>query len=245
MRRDARILLVTAVLGAGLAWGDRVPEALGAMEAFRIREIEVIGLRYLSRDDAIEAMGINAETSVWGDTEVWEESLRSHPLVLDAVIERVVPDGLRVHVTERRPIALVSTPIVEPVDEDGTRLPIDPAEHRLDLPLIETTQRLADGSRLLPEDLRALVAEVSRLMSVDTAFLQMVSEVTPGDRNSLVARWAEPRVDFLLPYGLPQARLREGLIALAHAVARTPGNIPYAIDLRFEDQVVVRKTARK
>jgi hypothetical protein len=59
----------------------------------------------------------------------------------------------------------------------------------------------------------------------------------------LVARWADPEVDFLLPYGLPQARLREGLIALADAIARAPGEMPIEIDLRFADQVVVRNTA--
>jgi hypothetical protein len=243
MRRELKILAVTGMLGTGLAWGDRVPVALRTMETFRVTDVEMVGLHYLSREAAIEVMGITAETSVWGDTDAWAESLREHPLVKGVVVERRIPNGLLVQVTERVPVALITTPLVEPVDVDGIRLPIDPSDYRLDLPLVETTQQPADGSLLLPEDLRTIVAEVGRLMTVDTAFLHMVSEVRPGERESLVARWADPEVDFLLPYGLPQARLREGLIALADAIARAPGEMPIEIDLRFADQVVVRNTA--
>jgi POTRA domain-containing FtsQ-type protein len=243
MRREVKILAATVVLGAGLAWGDRVPEALGAMEAFRVADVEIVGLYYLSRQDALDAMGITAETSVWGDTDAWAESLEQHGLVRHVRVERRIPDGLLVVVEEREPVAFVSTPLVEPVDAEGVRLPIDPAEYRLDLPLVETTRPPADGSRLLSQDLRTMVGEVGRLMTVDTAFLHMISEVRPGERGTLIARWADPDVDFLLPYGLPQARLREGLIALADAVSRDPGVLPAEIDLRFADQVVVRNTA--
>lgn len=243
MRREAKIILATVLFAAALAWSDEALGAMASLETFRVTEVRIDGLFYLTRAEVEEAMGISEETTVWGDVDSWTEALEAHPLVREATVERVPPNGLHVLIWERRPVALVATPLVEPVDEEGVRLPIDPGEYRLDLPLVATTQRPADGARLLPEDVRTVVAEVGRLMTVDTAFLHMVSEVRPGERNSLVARWTEPSVDFLLPYGLPQARLREGLLALAHAVARNPGEIPASIDLRYADQVVVRTTA--
>ncbi len=243
MRRELWILLVTVLVGAAWTWGPRVPEALSAMEAFRVTEVEIQGLRYLTRSEVLQTMGVGPRTSVWGDLDKWAEALRAHPLVQTAMVERRIPDVLVISINERVPVALVSTPTVEPVDEEGIRLPLDPAQHRLDLPLVDVGRAPAAGSRLLPARARELVAEVGRLMRIDAAFLQMVSEVRWGERRSIVARGTEPDVEFLLPFGASANRLREGLSALAHAVADTPGEVPEVIDLRFADQVVVRRTS--
>jgi hypothetical protein len=243
MRRELRILFVTVLVGTAWTWGPRVPEALSTMEAFRVTEVEIHGLRYLTRSDMLEAIGVGPETSVWGDLDTWTEALQAHPLVRTALVERRIPDALVISVGERVPVALVSTPTVEPVDEQGVRLPLDPAEHRLDLPLVEVGRAPAAGSRLLPGQARELVAEVGRLMHIDPAFLQMVSEVRWGEHRSIVARGSEPDVEFWLLFGASPDRLREGLSALAHAVSNSPGEVPDVIDLRFADQVVVRRTS--
>ncbi len=245
MRRELRILLATVLLGAAWTWGGRVPEALAVMEAFRVTEVEIRGLRYLSRSDVLEAIRVGPETSVWGDLDSWAAALRAHPLVRTVEVERRIPNTLVITVGERVPVALVSTPTIEPVDKEGIRLPLDPAEHRFDLPLVDVGRAPAAGSRLLPGQARELVAEVARLMSIDTAFLQMVSEVRWGERRTIVARWIEPDVEFLLPLGVSQDRLREALNALAHAASNTSGAVPEVIDLRFADQVVVRRTSGK
>ena len=242
MRRELGILLATVFVGAAWTWVPRVPEALSTMEAFRVTAVEIQGLRYLTRSDVLETIGVEPRTSVWGDLDTWSEALRAHPMVQTATVNRRIPGTLVVSIDERVPVALVSTPTVEPVDEEGMRLPLDPAEHRMDLPLVEVDRVPATGSRLLPAQARELVAEIGRLMRVDPAFLQMVSEVRWGEHRSIVARGAEPDVEFLLPFGASPNRLREGLSALAHAVSDTPGEVPEVIDLRFADQVVVRRT---
>lgn len=242
MRREARIIVSTLALGAFWAGGSRLLEALPSFEVFRVSDVEVSGVDFLERGEVLRLLGVTWETSVWGDTQVWERRLAEHPLVAGASVERRLPGTLVVSVTERRPVALVPTPTLEPVDAEGVRLPVDPAVRRLDLPVLEITHEPARGARLVPSRARALAAEVGRLQEADTAFLQMVSEVAWHDRNTLVARWSEPRVDFLLAPGAPPRRLREGLVVLADALAREPGRIPTVIDLRYADQVVVRRT---
>ena len=79
-------------------------------------------------------------------------------------------------------------------------------------------------------------------MNGDTAFLQRISEMGWAADGSLRVSWTEPAVDFLLPPGAPGVRLREGLAALADAVSARPTDPPEEIDLRFADQVVVRRT---
>lgn len=242
MRREARILLVTAGLGAIVSWGDQWTHWLEDRELFRIREVEVHGLRYLSRGEAIDLLGLTPESSVWNEEGIWRDRVLNHPLIKEARISRRLPNKLRLTVRERTPIALAPTPTLEPVDAEGYRLPIDPAEYRLDLPVIQTSLTPPRSSRLVPEDVRRLVAEVEHLMASDTTFLQLVSSVEWDERGAVVVRWTEPSVVFLLPPRLPPARLREGLGALADAVSRSPDRMPISIDLRFADQVVVRRT---
>ncbi len=243
MRRDAKILLVTAAFGGVAAWGGDARDALVRHEVFRLEadEVEVRGLRFLSRDDVVELLALTPETTVWADKSAWSERVSRHPLVKDVRVTRRIPDGLLVEVRERTPIALAPAPALEPIDAEGFRLPLDPSEYRLDLPVIHTTRRPARGSRLFPEDVRLLAAEVEHLMASDTTFLQLVSSVAWDGRGAVVARWTEPPVTFLLPPHASPARLREALGALADAVAKAPDSPPAAIDLRFADQVVVRR----
>jgi len=242
MRRDVKILLATAVLGAISTWGGDVPDAIVQLELFRVREVEVRGARFITREEVGDLLDLTPETSVWSDKSVWRDRLLAHPLIKDAEVTSRPPDGLLVTVTERTPIALAPTPTLEPIDAEGVRLGLDPAEYRLDLPVIETRRLPPAGSRLVPEDVRLLAGEVEHLMASDTTFQQLVSSVAWDEHGSVVVRWTEPPVVFLLPRHASPARLREGLGALADAVAKSPTEAPTAVDLRFADQVVVRRT---
>lgn len=242
MRRDARILLATLALGGTVSVADRVPGALSAMETFDVQEVDVRGTRYLAEETVVALLEIEPGTSVWSDQAPWLEALLAHPLVESAEVRRRLPDGLVVTITERRPVALAPTPTLEPVDAEGRRLPIDPSAFRLDLPVIVTARVPPEGAKLVPEEVRSLAAEVARLMSADTAFLQLVSSVSWSEDGALVARWSRPPLAFLMPPGTTPSRVREGLDALAHALSVAPGRPPRAVDLRFADQVVVRRT---
>jgi hypothetical protein len=241
MRRDVKILLSTAGLGAIAISYQPLIAAVMEMDTFRVADVQVQGVRYLSEDDVVALLGITPQSTVWSDPEVWSDRVLAHPLVRAATVTRRLPDGLLVEVTERTPIALAPTPTLEPIDAEGYRLPLDPAAYRLDLPVISTSSTPPEGAQLVPADVRRLVGEVGHLMASDTAFLQRVSSVEWMERGAMMVGWTEPRVDFLLPAHASPTRLREGLGALADAVAKTPDRLPTVIDLRFEDQVVVRR----
>jgi cell division protein FtsQ len=242
MRREMKILVATLALAGLWAGGTRAPEALASMETFKVREIEVRGLRYLEEEEAVGLLAVDPLTSVWADLEVNSDRLRAHALVESVRITRRIPGTLVVHVTERIPVALVPTPTLEPVDAEGVRLPIDPAEHRLDLPVLELSEVLREGASVLPDRARRLAAEVGRLQQADTAFLQRVSEVRWQKDDAVLARWSEPRVAFLLWPGTSPGRLRQGLAVLGDALARNPNVMPSLVDLRYADQVVVRRS---
>ncbi len=242
MRRDVRIILGTVLLAGLWTGGSRVAEAVTSLETFRVTDVRISGLETLDRGQILALMDVTHETTVWGDLQDWEDQLERHPLLAEARVRRQMPRTLVVDLVERHPVALAPTPTLEPVDREGAFLPLDPAERRMDLPILDVQEPPAPGSRLLPTRDRVLAAEVARLMDADTSFLQMVSEVSWGpSRATVVARWSEPPVDFLLALGAPASRLREGIAALADAMAREPEQVPAVIDLRYADQVVVRR----
>jgi hypothetical protein len=245
MRRDVRILAATVCFGAAAAWGGKIPAALVDLEMFRIEGVEVRGIRYLEEAQVVELLQLTPETSIFSDKEPWRDRVAAHALVKDVRVSRRLPDGLLVVVTERTPIALGPTPTLEPMDADGRRLPLDPAEFRLDLPVIHTARRPPRGARHFPKDVRRLAAEVEHLMASDTSFLQLVSSVSWSGQGAVAVRWAEPEIEFLLPPQASPARLREGLGALQDASSRPREGMPDVIDLRFADQVVVRRLSTK
>ncbi|MFQ5537086.1 MAG: cell division protein FtsQ/DivIB [Gemmatimonadota bacterium] len=242
MRRDAKIIAVT-VLSAGV-WvaAGRVPEMVRSTSFFRVQEVEVVGLHFVSREEVLKRLGITPRSTVWGDSDAWSAAVAEHPLVRTARVSRRLPGTLVVEVEERRPVALVATPILEPVDAEGVILSLDPTENRLDLPLLRLQARVAPGARMIPASGRRLASEVGRLMEADTAFLQMVSEVEWREEGVLAARWTRPDVVFLLRAGAPPRRVREGITIMADAVGRDLDRLPSVIDLRYADQAVVRRT---
>ncbi len=242
MRSQMSILLGTLALAALWEAGSRVPAALSSMKTFRVRTVEFRGLRFMARSRALQDLRLTPRTTVWVNTHLLAERLETDPLVKTAHVRRKVPSTLVVDVVERRPVALVPMPTLVPVDASGLRLPIDPARHHLDLPIMESVDPPAPGARFLPSRSRELAAEVARLVEADTAFYQMVSDIAETGDGTVRARWSDPPVDFLLRPDTPPGRLREGLAVLQDALAREPEHAPTVIDLRYADQVVVRRS---
>lgn len=240
MRRDVRILLGTLAVGAIVAVAPRAYAAMAEMDTFRIADVEVRGLRYLTEDSIVDRMELGNFASVWGDTERWTERIISHPLVKHAEVQRRLPNGLRVTVEERRPVALAATPTLEPVDAEGYRLPIDPVRYSLDLPILTAGKLPPEGSYLFPHEVRTLAAELGHLLTTDEEFVKRVSTIRNELDGTLVVHLTAPDVELRLPRAVTTSRLRQAEAALADAMGRNSGRVPAVVDVRFNDQVVVR-----
>lgn len=241
MRSQLRVLMVTLALGPVLVWGPRVPDALAGMETFRVSRVDVRGIRFITEDTVVARLQLGGFASVWGDKGAWEERVEAHPLVRAVEIDRRLPDGLLVTIEERVPVALAATPTLEPVDEEGRRLPIDPTRYRLDLPIIAADRMPPEASSMFPEDVRVLAAELEYLRAIDEDLVRRISTLHRLDDGALSLRLISPDVSLFVPLRTSVRRLREAEAALSDAVSRTPGRIPEVVDLRFQDQVVVRR----
>ncbi|MGW8265786.1 MAG: cell division protein FtsQ/DivIB [Longimicrobiales bacterium] len=248
MRRSLGPVLVLA-LAASLAWAmARIPEALSRVEAFRIREIRLEGNRFLSPEEAAKSVAISPLASIWDDFDILEERLRTHPLVEDVQAKRRFPGTLLLEVRERQPVALVPNPTLEPVDDSGRILPIDPSRHQLDLPIISRKWK-AGGDVLSAAERRLLVGELIRLAQGEPDLLARISEIALDPRGDLWVQFWRRDVQgevWDLPVTLrfhpspPSRRVQEGLRVLSDAMNRFEGAVVADLDLRYEDQVVVR-----
>ncbi len=236
MRKLFRITLWGLVAGGVALAADWLPDALAEFEFFRARKYRVDGSRLLREDQVLAIAAISPFVSVFDDLTAIELRLEKHPLIRRARLTAELPRTLVVTIEERTPVGFVAGPVLEPVDRDGQVLPLDPVEHRLDLPVLTSAR---DGIFLSASQVRVLAMEVDRLAEDDPTFLAAVSEMTIDERGDATATVSG---DLLLRFRPPltHARLRDGLTVLEDAAQREPGRKAAVIDLRFEDQVVVR-----
>ncbi len=86
--------------------------ALGAVSrssVLHVREIEVSGASHLSRTDVVRLSGLSDRTNVlWVDTSAAVRRLESDPWIARASVDRQLPFGLRITVTERTPVAVLN-----------------------------------------------------------------------------------------------------------------------------------------
>jgi cell division protein FtsQ len=183
------------------------------------------------------AAAVITGANLWDDLAPVAARVRAPPLVRAAQVRRRIPGTLVVTVEEREPIALVPTPTLEPVDREGRRLPIDPARHPLDLPVLRPAR--AGLGAPPPEALARAAGAAAALAEREPEFWSGVSVLTSDGGSDLTLAWGDPPVHIRLRAPVEPLRLREVGAVLADLAART-GRRPAVLDLRFADQVVVR-----
>lgn len=254
MARPGRLVLGAVAAALLASQAGRVRAALVEAELFRVKDVALEGARYVSAGDVTRALRLSPTASVWDDLAPLEARLGGHPLVRSARIRRRLPSTLVVRIDEREPVALLATPTLEPVDARGRTLPLDPARHRLDLPLLVVPDRVPEeeggvGARAgeaqrVSRPVRVLAGEVARLAEAEPSFLGMVSELTWVRADEATARWGDPGVLIRFRPPLSPRRVREAMSVLGDATARRPERSVELVDLRWADQVVVRYAGR-
>jgi cell division septal protein FtsQ len=205
------------------------PVALRRMAFFRVRQVELVGIRALDADRVLAALRMAPEASVFDDTEVLAERLRGLEGVADASVLRRPPASLKVIVREVEPVALVANQrgALAAVDADGRPVPLELGT--LDLPVVQA----ADSG---------VVSVLARVQVFDPALYQAIDAARRADGQSgIVLELGTHRV-LLGPNAGPE------VIQAVMLVARdlTAKRRPYAeLDGRFAGQVIVRRRSAR
>jgi cell division protein FtsQ len=196
-------ILVAVVLAAASPWWGR--PVLSKLSFFRMRKVEIEGLRYLPPADVASRMKVDTTHSIWIDLDPIAERIRAHPQVADVRLRRRLPGTLVARVTEHLPIAMVPTRTgLSVVDARGIVLPMDPSRTAVNLPVIAqrdtTLLRLLAGiraahpalfdriseARRIGDELRLDLATVTVLTMADVT-VQRLADILPVERD-LAAR---------------------------------------------------------
>ena len=213
------------LLGATALW-LLGPHLLRHVGFFRVRQIELVGVRYLAPGAVIGGLRLATGASVFDATGPLTERLRALPGVADARVVRRFPGALKVILREVEPVALVPGSGGAPlsvVDGSGRPLPYDPSRVAVDLPVAAS----ADSG---------LCGVLALAQSVDPTFFETITaaRLTRGDvvmqlgpRRLLLERDAGPEV------------IRAVVLVTQDLAARER---PYGeLDARYAGQVVVRR----
>lgn len=226
---------VVALVTVGLAWAYG-PGALRDMDTFRVRQVEVVGTRFVEPYTVVRAAGLDGRASIFDNAASWRSGIRTLAMVEDVRIRRVYPSQVVVEVRETEPLALVAAGSLRPVDASGRLLELDPAGVVLDLPVV--TGVTIDGGGVANGASRSAVATLATLLQREPDIADRVSQAAlEGDVLRLTFRDAAP--DALLPTAATSVELTQLRLALADLEARGELGAVRTIDVRFRDQVVV------
>jgi hypothetical protein len=129
-----RITLAAGGAVAGLLLGTI---ALRAAPFFKIRQVELIGVRYLAPGQVLLDGGLEPDQNLFDDLSAFEQGLRRIPGVVDARVERRFPAALRVVISERIPVAFAPGPEgLIALDANAEPLPYAAEGSDLDLPIL-------------------------------------------------------------------------------------------------------------
>lgn len=226
-RRSVRIAALA--LAAVVLWLAG-PLVLRHVGFFRVRQIELVGVRYMAPGAVIGALALAPQASVFDGTAELTARLRTLPGVADARVQRRFPGALKVIVREVEPVALVPGAAGGPltvVDSGGHALPYDPSRVGLDLPIAASVDS-------------GLVAVLALVQSVDPTLFETISSARPSRGGS----------DVVLQMGARRLLLgRDAGPDVIRAVERVTADLaarerPYVeLDARYSGQVIVRRTA--
>lgn len=245
--RAARTALLAATLGFAGYHAVRMADARGWMALFRVKEVRVVGAEVAHPGVLVAEAGLmGAELHYWSVLDPYVQRVRRDPLVESARFGRRFPNGLTLEVTERRPVALVVLDRLTPVDSTGAVLPVNPFHAGWDAPVVKPAARSRRGpvvhaGRVRDESVASVVAWLTEVGRRYPALASEISSIEIGAEGTLTLHLVHAAGEVLLARDTPVDKL-----ALVDDVLRDlegKGIAFTRIDLRFPDQIVVRKRA--
>ncbi|HEV8304725.1 MAG TPA: FtsQ-type POTRA domain-containing protein [Gemmatimonadales bacterium] len=240
MRPRFRVPKLPRLSRRALGWGGAVlavlalslvaPSLLRRLAFFRVRQVELVGVRNLDPDAVLAALRLSPEASVFDDTRLLADRVRGLAGVADARVARRPPAALKVTVQEVEPVAFVPAPRgLLVVDAAARALPFDPARGGgagLDLPVAQ----VADSG---------VVGVLARIQAFDPVLFQDIGAARKYGRGDVLLELGSRRVLLTREAG---PEVIQAVVLVARDLAAKAR--PYAeLDARYAGQVVVRRKA--
>ena len=225
MKVNWRGVWIAVALVLAVAAVAFTPTLLRRMAFFRVRQVEIVGARYLDESDVVRHLALPVTASIFDRLEPTRRAALAVPGVLGATIERRLPGTLRIIVREASPVALTAlSDRLALMDSAGAVLPFDPTRVPASLPIA-----VQDSS---------VAALLARVKQADRALYDRIdtAELDHGD--------------VVLAVGVRRIRLRpEADSEVLHGVSAVIDNLTKnatewrGLDARYRNRVFVQKGA--
>ena len=211
--------LVTLALAIGFS-----PIVLRHVEFFRIRQVELVGVRFHSPERLVQALDLAPDRNLFESLREIEEIAAELPGVKFAKAKRRMPGTLTIEVEERVPVAFAPTSTgLLALDAEAHPLTYDPTSTGLDLPIVQRADSV-------------LARVLATVLTADSALYIHVDAARFGDGDVVILELGptkvilrtEPTTDAIRAVGL----VRRHLIATGRSYDE--------LDVRFEGRVIVR-----
>jgi hypothetical protein len=218
-------ILAASVVGVVLLATFGAPAVLRHLSFFRVRQIEVVGNRYLDEYAIVHQLPLGAHASTFDRLDRIRAAVLRIPGVLDASVERRLPGTLRVTIHEASPVALATiNDRLGLIDSTARALPFDPT-------------RVPTSMPIAPRD-SSTAALLGRVMAADPVLYAAI-ESASVDHGDVILDLGTRRV-------LLRANADEGVLQAIEAVESYLDAQQTAwreLDARFSNRVFVRKGA--
>jgi cell division septal protein FtsQ len=244
-RRPARRIRWLRVLGTAMATAATAAALIGAgywaltTERFAVVAVEVRGASRVPPQRILEASGIVHGQNLWRiDPERVRARLEEMPEIRRADVIRELPNRVAIVVEERRPFTLVHAARLHWLDEDGRVLGDENRAVSTEVPVISglseeelVTMRTTPGPRA-----RAAIALIRALLRTGSALASEISEIDMSRPEGPVLYTVDG-----VEVRLGSEEWDERLARLEGVLAQVASQDVRGVDLRFRDQVVLRR----
>ncbi|HET9332139.1 MAG TPA: FtsQ-type POTRA domain-containing protein [Gemmatimonadota bacterium] len=243
--RAGKLALVAVACGLAGYHAIRMADARGWLGLFRVREVRVVGAQAANPAVLVAEAGLMGdELHYWSVLDAYIQRLRRDPLIESARFHRRFPNGLVLEVVERRPIALIDLDRLTPVDSTGIVLPVNPFHARWDAPVLKVagrtaTSRIVHGGRVRDE---VVNDAIGWLTEVGRRYPELAAEISSLEidrEGTLTLRLVHAPGEVLLARETPVDKM--ALVDDVLRDLRKKGVTFTRLDLRFPDQIVVRR----
>lgn len=227
------IALLAAAVWANLWKGD-----------LRVEEVTVEGNRIVETQRILSLAGITTGQKLF-DVNLFaaREKVEKNSFIRSASMNRHVPGRITITVQEREPLAALVMEKMLYVDDEGMVLPSVRSENIFDLPVITGTLKggeIVPGKMVTSSHLRDALAVLRIARELGDELYRRISEVRAEEGRDILFYTAEHGVPVFLGRGDIGIRLLKFDAFWKQEVSRQGAAELQYIDLRFQDQVVVR-----
>lgn len=231
-------LLVLLAFVTGLA---HLPWASWRARFAVVSDVRVVGAEYLDADRIAELAGVHPGTDLFTlDLDRARQELLLHARIAEAEVKRRGLRSVGIRITERRPVLLVRHGAPWELDSTGVLLAPFTAGAVADVPLLTGPdfESYPEGALLRTTEVRRGLEWVRALSSREIQLGGRVSEIdVADDRATMLLMMSGTRV---ISHAWPPDVRRLSALRVALADLETRGIAAQEVDLRFEDQVIVR-----